>query len=48
MDIKVKTKKIAMLGVVCAAACAVLGDDPKAGETWYVSTGRDVCPCREV
>lgn len=33
-----KTKKIAMLGVVCAAACAVLGDDPKAGETWYVST----------
>ena len=39
-----KTNKIAMLGVVWAAP----SDDSKAGETWYVSTGRDVCPCREV
>ena len=33
-----KTKKLATLGILCAAACAALGDDPKAGETWYVST----------
>ena len=27
-----------LFGVMCALACVAVGDDPKAGETWHVST----------